>query len=253
MKDDASPLLHAYETLSEYSAVWLPENACRVFEVSVAGTRVVSALKYTTSQSARRDHRQSIRLELAASMLGFIHQVQSGDDDKDEGYLSRVKVRHDPLGRPLLLVRNKIGPSVSFSYCRGAAWSALCEEGPRCGIDAADREDFTPSYPFGRAFNEEEFAQATTAVFTDRCEAAAALWSAKESVVKAIGCGFNLIDPLDVTIRLTTVNPVEVECLAVLDKRALSRVRLGSTTFPVRTFRYGHHWVSVTVSPTEDG
>lgn len=284
--------------------VQAPAKEDRIYEVSVAGKRVVCALKHSISETSRRDDRRRIRLELVDSMLGFLHQARlysralelnrslppqsppveggglipllwreglgvrtartgtdgpnstcgsSEEESHDEGRLSQVRLSHDALGRPFLFVGSKRGPSVSFSYSHGVVWGALCEEGPRCGIDSARGDEFAPGYPFDRAFNEEEFAQAITTVSSDCCDAAAALWSAKEAVVKAIGCGFNLIDPLEVTIRFTSVFPYEFEGHGVVNEQALSRVPLRGAVFPVRTFRYAQDWVSVAVAPLSDG
>jgi hypothetical protein len=239
--------------LPSHQKVRASENEDRVFEVSVAENRVVCAWKSTTSEAGRTDHRHRTRLEVVALMLGYIRQVRSGNGSEDEAHLSQLILRHDALGRPVIFLGRERGPSVSFSYSHGIVWGALCEEGSLCGIDSARGDEFAPGYPFERAFSEKELAQAVKTMTTNRGEVAAALWSAKEAVVKAIGCGFNLVDPLEVTIRPAIVYSDEFQGHGIVSERVLSRVPLRGPVFQVRTFRHEHDWVSVAIAPLLDG
>ena len=66
------------------------------------------------------------------------------------------------------------------------------------GIDAAEADEFKCPYPFYRAFGKDEFNGVTDLCDGNQAEAAALLWSIKEAAVKAIGCGFHLLDPLEI-------------------------------------------------------
>jgi phosphopantetheinyl transferase len=68
------------------------------------------------------------------------------------------------------------------------------------GIDVAQAEEFSDGYPFSRVFYEEDLTVTLKKTHDDVQEAAALLWSAKEAIVKAIGCGFHLLDPIDVRV-----------------------------------------------------
>ena len=85
------------------------------------------------------------------------------------------------------------------------------------GIDAAFDEEFDPTYPLHRVFHPSELALAPPAC----------LWAVKEAVVKALGCGWNEKNPLDLCIS--------------------GEMQVGG--FEVQVFRYGRLWVAVALSP----
>jgi len=109
-------------------------------------------------------------------------------------------IQKDRLGRPTLKVSNHENLSISFSYGREKLWGAICSGNLNCGIDVAYPEDFTKSYPFHRAFSDPELYLLSSALNLSAIELAAFAWSAKESVVKALGIGFHLCDPLDLEV-----------------------------------------------------
>lgn len=112
---------------------------------------------------------------------------------------SALSLHKSTLGGPCLLLGEKQGPSLSFSYGRGRLWAALCSKG-RVGIDVAYPEDFVTGYPFARAFRPEELDCARALCDDDKARGAALIWSAKEASVKANGAGFNHFDPLQVRV-----------------------------------------------------
>jgi hypothetical protein len=117
---------------------------------------------------------------------------------------SALTLHKGTLGGPCLLLGEKQGPSLSFSYGRERLWAALCSKG-RVGIDVAYPEDFVTGYPFDRAFRPEELDCARALCHNDKARGAALIWSAKEASVKATGEGFNHFDPLQVRVRAPLV------------------------------------------------
>ena len=111
-----------------------------------------------------------------------------------------LDIQKDSLGRPILKVSDNESWSISFSYGREKLWGAICSGNLNCGIDVAYPEDFTKSYPFHRAFSDSELYLLSSSLNLSAIELAAFAWSAKESVVKALGVGFHFCDPLDLEV-----------------------------------------------------
>ena len=105
------------------------------------------------------------------------------------------------LGRPHLLLGGHRGPAVSFSEGGGRVWAALCTDESEIGIDAAGADEFRGEYPFRRVFHAEELHHALRLEGADAAKASALLWSIKEAVVKALGCGFHLVDPREIYVH----------------------------------------------------
>lgn len=105
------------------------------------------------------------------------------------------------LGQPLLTLGGKPGPSLSFSESGGLLWGAVAGQG-QVGIDAAREEDFTPPYPYARAFGSKEWDWAWRHCQGLTASAAALLWASKEAAVKALEVGFHTLDPLDLEVAL---------------------------------------------------
>ena len=101
-----------------------------------------------------------------------------------------------PLGRPHLLLGEYRGPAISFSEGGGNVWAALCGDQSDIGIDVAGTDEFQKEYPFHRVFNDLELQHALRLAGGELGSASALLWSIKEAVVKALGCAFHLVDPL---------------------------------------------------------
>ena len=111
-----------------------------------------------------------------------------------------IHVVHDPLGRPHLLSGKYRMPAISFSEGGGLVWAALCEDEAGIGIDAAATDEFDGEYPLHRVFHAQELQHALRLTGGDLAKASALLWSIKEAVVKALGCAFHLVDPLQVHV-----------------------------------------------------
>jgi len=111
-----------------------------------------------------------------------------------------VQVVHDPLGKPYLMLGEYQGPAISFSEGGGKVWAALCGDESDIGIDVAGTDEFHGEYPFPRVFHPQELQHALRLEAGDLGKASALLWSVKEAVVKALGCAFHLVDPLQITV-----------------------------------------------------
>lgn len=111
-----------------------------------------------------------------------------------------VRVDKTALGKPLLANGESDGPSISFSRSGSVIWAAACCDA-EIGVDAACAVEFTGDYPLHRIGSREEYAMLGSVTGGDRSEAAAVIWSVKESYVKALGCGFHLFDPLQIRIE----------------------------------------------------
>jgi hypothetical protein len=92
------------------------------------------------------------------------------------------------------------GPAISFSECGGHVWAALCGDRSEIGIDVAGADEFQKEYPFHRVFHDQELQHALSLAGGELGNASALLWSIKEAVVKALGCAFHLVDPLQVNV-----------------------------------------------------
>lgn len=111
-----------------------------------------------------------------------------------------IDVVHDPLGRPRLLSGEYRMPAISFSEGGGHVWAALCGDEADIGIDAATTDEFAGEYPLHRVFHDHELHHALRLTGGDPARASALLWSIKEAVVKAMGCAFHLVAPLEVHV-----------------------------------------------------
>lgn len=134
----------------------------------------------------------------------------------------RFRVVSDRIGRPEVQLREGKKLSVSFSSCRNTEWAALATKGGMVGIDCAHPEDFPGTYPFHRVFLPEELTHVEQ-LGLETCHGAAMLWAAKEAVVKALGCGFHLIAPLDVQITWSSKGIRTVPVAVTFSQRSQER------------------------------
>jgi len=150
------------------------------------------------------------------------------------------------LGRPQLQSGAHRAPAVSFSEGGGRVWAALCGDDSDIGIDLAAADEFQGNYPLHRVFHPEELHHALKLANGDVAAAAALLWSVKEAVVKALGCGFHLVDP-----RQITVHPFASDCggqtfTADLSGKARARYPLASgSSLRVHALPQGKMWFSI--------
>lgn len=79
----------------------------------------------------------------------------------------------------------------SFSHLAGQTWAAATSQGWDIGIDAARDCEFAQPYPLHKVFHPQELSRMEPAQ----------IWSGKEAVVKAIGCGFDGLSPLDIRLH----------------------------------------------------
>jgi len=152
----------------------------------------------------------------------------------------------DRMGKPRVMFNGSVGPSVSFSHCSGMTWAALSGPESEVGIDAARPEEFEGAYPFQRVFLRGELDRLLEKTEGDRNESAALVWSAKEAFVKAMGCGFHLFSPLDVSATLSAWEANRALFHVRLTDRGLEKFPCNSESqMEIKSFRFGGTWMSV--------
>jgi phosphopantetheinyl transferase len=152
-----------------------------------------------------------------------------------------VEIASDALGKPRLLIDGSDGPAVSFAYERDTMWVAVGRGGSGVGIDAAQSTAFRGKYPFHRAFHEGELE-----IGGEKNEVAAMIWSAKEAVVKALGCGFHLVDPLHLRVEPCSGDHEEPLLKVHLIDKSRERFPMqAENPVLVSVFRFSRMWVSV--------
>ena len=165
------------------------------------------------------------------------------------GYAFPIHVVRGPLGRPHLLLRGYRGPAISFSEGGGKVWAALCGDQSDIGIDVAGADEFQKEYPFHRVFNDQELQHALKLAGGELGSASALLWSIKEAVVKALGCAFHLVDPLQINVYPSEVGgDGGYTFRARLSRKALMRFPIGAgRPIWVRSFPHVKMWLSITL------
>ncbi len=169
-----------------------------------------------------------------------------------------IRVIRGTLGRPQLLLGDHMGPAISFCASSQNLWAALCGDGHDIGIDVADSHEFQGKYPFSRVFHPRELCHALKPAGDDLKKAAALLWSVKEAAAKALGCGFHLVDPLQMIVYPSTAGATEgtawtavkensiYDFLVGLSKKAVKRFPMAqSRSLRVRSVCQGNMWLSI--------
>jgi len=157
-----------------------------------------------------------------------------------------IHVVRDPLGKPYLLLGEYRGPAISFSQGGGAVWAALCEDESDIGIDVAEADDFQGDYPLHRVFDAQELQHVVRLAGGDLERASALLWSIKEAVVKALGCGFHLVEPRDICVHPAAEGNGEYTFPVCLSRKALERLPMGAgRSIWVRSLPQGKMWLSI--------
>jgi phosphopantetheinyl transferase len=188
--------------------------------------------------------RSARKIRLTSDLLGAIRM--EGHRNVPADHSANVRVVSDSLGKPELYIGTRKGPAVSFSYAPHRIWATACSDATGLGIDVADPSDFGEGYPYHRVFHKDELGLALEVCDGKRKEAAALLWSVKEAILKALGCGLHLIDPLEVRVFQAFGTNDSPQWYAQVDDEARSKVpRFGESGLPVSVFRRERNWVSL--------
>ncbi len=165
-----------------------------------------------------------------------------------------IRVIRGTLGRPQLLLGDHTGPAISFCASSQNLWAALCGDAHDIGIDVAQSHEFQGKYPFYRVFHPRELRHALKPAGDDLEKAAALLWSVKEAAVKAMGCGFHLVDPLQMTVYPSTDGATWTgakensiyDFLVGLSQKAVKRFPMAQgCSLRVRSVCHGKMWLSI--------
>jgi phosphopantetheinyl transferase len=144
------------------------------------------------------------------------------------------------------MLREYVGPSVSFSVGGGRVWAALCGDESDIGIDVAGPDEFPGGYPSHRVFLPEELDHALGLAGGDMGRASALLWSVKEAAVKALGCAFHLVDPRQIAVFPSTGESGTYTFPVGLSGKALSRLPMvAGRTIWVHSLEWGNMWLSI--------
>jgi phosphopantetheinyl transferase len=226
----------------------LPElEGIKVQELTVEATPVFwSCAGPTPGDESKRRKRNKSRV-LLALLTGFLKKRDTADSGAIDFPFS-FRLFCDSMGKPGLVVNNAVEPGISFSHCYGVTWGALADPEWDVGIDAARADEFEGDYPFHRVFHTGELNPLLETIGRRRSEAAALVWSAKEAFVKAVGCGFHLFSPLEVTTAPLELQSDHARFRVRVSNRALDRLKLRcQPQMEINSFRFGEAWVSVTV------
>ncbi len=190
--------------------------------------------------------RGRLKEELASELLSRLAAETEGDSRPAVESRAAIRIVSNGLGRPELYIGEEKGPAISFSYSSDTIWAVICAAVAGLGIDAADASEFDGAYPFHRVFLEDELSMALEMCHGSLTESAALLWSVKEATLKALGCGFHLLDPLQLFIYGTVRVQEGLECYVRLTEEAQHRFpKPIDEGFPVSIARCGKTWVSI--------
>jgi phosphopantetheinyl transferase len=220
----------------------------RLSFVDATLTKTVSACCVCISEelpSNHRENRPGLQEKIARRLLSGMGNYSAFRIDHASNNNSPVTVHKSRLGRPILALNGMPGPSISFSYHNSKVWGAMCEIPHQCGIDVASSSEFDEKFPLQKIFLPKEITEAIQ--FAGSIESALALlWSAKESVVKAAGCGFHLIDPIEVCLEfIHNCNDVQNMNAHIRESSNPARSHRVSDLFKVGSFRHDEEWISV--------
>jgi phosphopantetheinyl transferase len=195
-------------------------------------------LPYSNRNKSWRNWAKQAAVSALVPFVSEMHDEFRWEMDSGE---PNMEIVSDSLGKPHLLIDGSEGPAVSFAYEGDTMWVALGREGSSVGIDAAEASSFRGNYPFHRAFHEAELE-----LGGEKDEVAALIWSAKEAVVKALGCGFHLVDPLHLRVEPCSGDHQEYLLKVHLIERSRETPRVqAENPVPVSIFRYASMWISV--------
>jgi 4'-phosphopantetheinyl transferase len=111
---------------------------------------------------------------------------------RDSAALAAVELRPAPSGAPLVFLRGRpLAVALSLSHSHGTGLCAVAPPGVEVGCDLETVEARSPAFLADYFTGEERNLVARTpAAMRDRV--LTLLWSAKESALKAMGCGLRL-------------------------------------------------------------
>jgi phosphopantetheinyl transferase (holo-ACP synthase) len=173
----------------------------------------------------------------------------------DSALKKKSASRHSPfivssnrLGQPLLRINGCRGPSLSFAHMPGRTWAAMSLCSDAVGIDAASSMEFYNGYPLQRIFHRDEL-QFAMKIFGTYENAAAALWSVKEAVVKSLGCGYRFFAPIDLKVGIDFDFTGEDQIYVVFSEYARHRIGLAKEKVDrVTLIRRGTLFLSVALA-----
>lgn len=201
--------------------------------------------------SNHRENRPALHQKIARRLLSAMSEYSPCPMAPPSNDSSSVTVDKNRLGRPVLALDGMPGPSISFAYHNRKVWGAMCEAPHQCGIDVASASEFDEKFPIRKVFWPQEITEAMQ--FAGSVESALALlWSAKEAVVKAAGCGFHLVDPVEVCLECIH------SCNGVLNMKAHIRVSSSAKSprvtglFKAGCFRHEEKWICIALRDSFD-
>ena len=182
-----------------------PNSNERVRVVTLPGSveRVLVSSCVGRKSGSNRISGDKAKVRLTTRLWDYLNvnlAMPGGTCARDRPANGQVETFTAALGKPILMTEGVPGPSVSFTHLDGKTWAAMSSGEACVGIDAARGSEFGVGYPLHRAFHREELEDSLEWADGSTQEAAALLWSVKEAVVKAMGCGFHVLDPLDLSV-----------------------------------------------------
>ncbi len=193
-------------------------------------------------KTSRRDF---VKKRLLSHLVDLLHKDRGHEWDIEAEGSETLELSKTRLGKPIFISAQQSALTVSFSYVQADAWAAISEFPWACGVDAASAREFDHKFPVEKVFSLEEF-EAGRLIEKDRNSLIALLWSAKESVVKAVGCGFHLIAPRAIELSIVSGAADILRFVGRLHGPSSDRGFLcSSANIAVESFRRGSAWISV--------
>jgi hypothetical protein len=221
-------------------------SALEMLELSHKASRIVFAWTPYASLARSKVARNGLKLKLAALLWKTGVQMLYTGRSAEKADQSALRLGTDRLGKPYVRLNDAPGPAVSFAHGPESLWACMGFGEVSVGIDIASAADFESDYPYGRVFARNELTEGLAREAGGKSEAAALLWSAKEAVVKALGCGFHLVSPHEVTLTPRKALPTGRGFSVSLADRVRSRFgEFAKANWDVRCLRQRGSWVSV--------
>lgn len=219
---------------------------CDVRELNIQDRPVLWSCCGLSPSANRSERREEKKERLLRALLRSFMASGRGADLRVTEHPFSYNVIFERLGKPRIVLNDAMGPSISFSHCSGMTWAALAGHDSEVGIDAARADEFEGDYPLNRAFHSGELDPLLEKTGGNRSESAASVWSAKEAFVKALGCGFHLFSPLEVTTAPLALQSDHALFRVRLSDKGLEKVRCsGESQMEITSFRLGEVWVSI--------